>query len=192
VNGCGFPNDDSYYNPTHQENTMTDNIQTLTEAGYPLQLHYVSDIDCPFVLAAGDITVVGFDDRDLAARTLQDADSLIVQIDANGTSVIHDGEELSHSTYSPFLAVMEAVQKIATSGRQWAFQTLDLSPAEINEDAGAYEEEYDRGAVVREDADGFLLTTRGGEIRFTDQEDALDAAGLLTLAVSGHNRRQEA
>lgn len=51
------------------------------------------------------------------------------------------------------------------------------------------EDEDDRGAVVREDADGFLLTTSTGEIRFTAPEDALDAAGLLTLSVSGHRRR---
>ena len=170
----------SYYNPTHQENTMTDNIHTLTEAGYPLQLHYVSGIDCPFVLTAGGISVVGFDHRDLAARTLQDADSLIVQIDDNGTSVIHDGDELSHSTYSPFLAVMEAVQKIAASGRQWAFQTLDLDPDEINAVGDDYVE-WSEGDIV-DGPTGLGIVLPSGEVWHMSDEKSLSLMrGLSTM-----------
>lgn len=180
----GFPADETFYsNPTHtspKEDTMTDNIQTLTEAGYPLQLHYVSGIDCPFVLTAGDISVVGFDDRDLAARTLQDADDACVQIDHNGTSVIYDGEELSHSDYNPFLAVMDAVQKIAGSGRRWLHQRLDLSPDEI-EDASDDYVEWSEGDIV-DGPTGLGIVLPAGEVWHLSDEKALSLMrGLSTM-----------
>lgn len=154
MNGCGFPNDDSYYtHPTHQENTMT-NYDYDILAGQVRRMAYHlwpgMDYEC-YAYEAAHKLADGCGITDLMSGNPDDSDTIV--------KIIRD------CTYFP--------------------------PAD-DEDAGAYDAEYDRGAVVREDADGFLLTTRGGEIRFTDQEDALDAAGLLTLAVSGHNRRQEA
>ena len=195
----GFPADDpTYYNPTPhrpQEDTMTANIQTIAEAGFPLQLRYIDGANCPFVLTAAGISIVGFNDRDLAARTLQDAHGLRVQTDHNGTIVVNayslnnPGEIIGRSDYTPFVAVEEALKVLADNGRQYPYQAINCEPEDVVDE---YEEEDTRGAVVREDADGFLLTTASGEIRFTDPEDALDAAGLLVLTVSGHNRRQEA
>ncbi len=133
----GMPCEDEYYdNPNPKENTMTSNIKTLTEAGFPLQLHYTPGAECPFILTADGTSMVGFDDRSLAARTLQDAHDIRVQTDHNGTAVIFDGEELAHSGYSlqgaPRYMVENALQKVAMSGRQWAHQTIDFDPEDID------------------------------------------------------------
>ncbi|MGO1321150.1 MAG: hypothetical protein ACTMIK_12985 [Galactobacter sp.] len=61
----GFPADETFYsNPPRtspEEDNMTANIQSITEAGFPLQLHYIDDdkSDDP---AVGDICTGAHDD----------------------------------------------------------------------------------------------------------------------------------
>lgn len=178
----GFPADETFYsNPTRtspKEDTMTDKIQSITEAGFPLQLHYIDGANCPFTLTAAGISIVGFNDRDLAARTLQDAHELRIQTDHNGTSVLQDGDEIGSSTYTPFVAIEEALQNLATSGRQWDYQAITLTPEDID---GNESDDPAVGDICTGAHDDLFVTTANGQWQLTISEALSLTQGLTTM-----------
>lgn len=165
-------------NTNPKENPMTANIQSITEAGFPLQLRYVEGINCPFILTAAGISIVGFNDRDLAARTLQDAHELRIQTDHNGTSVLQDGDEIGSSTYTPFVAIEEALQNLATSGRQWDYQAITLTPEDID---GNESDDPAVGDICTGAHDDLFVTTTNGQWQLTISEALNLSQGLTTM-----------
>ena len=172
---------------------MTINVQSITEAGYPLALTHSSHNAYRYCLRAAGEPVISFADAGHAVRTLAAAEDLRIQTDGNGTRVFRLGEFMTRSEYYAVTAITDALHALADETRQDPVERFIVDPDDYDCDEDNLDDvepvhEGDTDVNVWEDADGIHVATAAGSLPL-DIPQALDAVTLLSAALNSTLRR---